>query len=79
MMLPHQFRSFILPVYTRNAGHVVWTAGALCKESVPDLPGEHRGILLLVLGNGLDHMRSGHLGLAATNHPGLEVASFVIS
>ena len=23
-------------------------------------------------------MRGGHLGLAATNHPGLEVASFVI-
>ena len=72
-LVPHD------PVDAGDAGDALLVADALRQEPVPDLPGKHSGILLLVLGNGINNWRCGHLGFAATNHPGLEVASFVIS
>ena len=72
-LVPHD------PVDAGHAGDALLVADPLRQEPVPDLPGEHGGVLLLVLSDGVDNRRRGHLGLAATNHPGLEVPSLVIS
>ncbi|KAG8183355.1 hypothetical protein JTE90_013046 [Oedothorax gibbosus] len=39
-----------LPVDGADGGYVVLVAGAISEQPVPDLPGEHGGILLLVVG-----------------------------
>ena len=72
-LVPHD------PVDAGDAGDAFLIADTLRQEPVPDLPSKHRGIFLLIFGNGVNNWRCGHFGLAATNHPCLEVASFVIS
>ena len=71
-LVPHD------PVDAGDAGDAFLIADTLRQEPVPDLPSKHRGIFLLIFGNGVNNWRCGHFGLAATNHPCLEVASFVI-
>ena len=68
-----------MPVDGADAGDVVLRADPLRKEPVPDLPGEHGRILLLVLADGVHHWRCGHLGLAASDYTSLVVTSLVIS
>ena len=65
------------PVNGADWGRVVLAAHTLREEPVPDLPGEHGWVVLLVLGDGVHDVRGGHLGLAPADHAGLEVASFV--
>ena len=72
-------RIIVLPVYAGDTGHIFLAADSLSEESVSDLPGKHRWVFPLVLSNGVNNWRCGHPGFAATNHPGLKVASFIIS
>ena len=67
-----------LPIDGGDAGHVFLVADALGQESVANFPGEHGGILALVIGNGVDHVGRGHFGFAAANHARLETPRFVI-
>ena len=72
-LVPHD------PVDAGHAGHAVLVADPLRQQPVPDLPGEHGGVLLLVVADGVNNVGSGHLGLAAADDPGFEVASLVVS
>ena len=72
-------RIIVLPVYAGDTWHILLAADSLCEEPVPDLPGEHRGVLLLVFTDGVHHGRGGHLGLAATNNTSFVISSLVIS
>jgi hypothetical protein len=66
------------PVDTGNAGNVLLVADALREQPVPDLPGEHGGVLLLVLADSVHHRGCGHLGLAPADDARLEVPGLVI-
>ena len=65
------------PVDWADAGNVVLWADALRQEPVPDFPGEHGGVVLLVLGDGVNHVGCRHFGLGPAYHSGLEVAGLV--
>lgn len=53
-------------------------AYAFGEQPVAYLPGEHGGILALVVGDGVDDVGRGHLGLASANHASLEAARLVV-
>ena len=61
-----------------DARHAVLVTHALGQQPVPDLPGEHGRVLLLVFTDGVHHGGRGHLGLAAADYPGFVVPSLVI-
>ena len=67
------------PVYAGHTWYILLAADPLSEESVSDLPGEHRRVLLLVLADSVHHMWGGHLRLAPPDHPRLEVARLIIS
>ena len=67
------------PIYAGNTRNVLLATDPLRQQSVPDLPGEHGGVLLLVVADGVHHVGSGHLRLAAAYDPGFEVARLVVS
>ena len=67
----------LLPIDGADAGDVVLRADALGEEPVADLPGEHGRVVLLVLGDGVDHVGRRHFGLGPAYHSGLEVAGLV--
>ena len=71
-LVPHD------PVDAGHAGHAVLVTHALGQQSVPDLPGEHGGVLLLVFTNGVHHRRCGNLGFAASDNSSFVVSSFII-
>ena len=58
--------------------HVVLVADPFRQESIPDLPSEDSGILLLQLPDEPDHLRGGHPRLAAADGPGQNRAGLVI-
>ena len=66
-----------LPVDGADAGYVVLRADALREEPVPDLPGEHGRVVLLVVRDGVHDARRRHLRLGAADHARLEVARLV--
>lgn len=66
------------PVNGADAGHHVAVAHPLGQQPVSDLPGEHGGILPLVLGDLVHHLRGGHLGFGAADDPGLDAARLVV-
>ena len=66
-----------VPIDAGNTGHILGVADGVAEQSVPDLPGEHRWVLLLKVGDCIDHVGGRHLGLAAPYHTCLEVASFI--
>ncbi len=59
--------------------HALLVADPFRQQPVPDLPGEHGGVLLLVLADGVHHVGCGHLGLAPANHTRFEVPSLVVA
>lgn len=61
-----------------HAGDVVVRADALGEKPVPDLPGEDRGALALVVRDLGDHVRRRHPGLGAADGPGLDGARLVV-
>ena len=65
------------PVNAGHTRHVLLTADSLRKQPVPNLPGEHCGVLLLEVGDCVYHMGGGYLRLASTDDPCLEVARLV--
>ena len=73
----HQTLKPSQPVDWWNTWHVLLVTDALSEQPVPDLPGEHRGILLLVLADGVDHFRRCHFGLWASYDSWLDWACFV--
>ena len=68
-----------LPVDGADGGDIVLRANSLSQEPVPDLPCKHCWVVLLVLGDGVNHVRGGYLRLGAPNHTGLEVPRLVKS
>ena len=68
-----------IPVDAGHAGYVLLVADPLGEQPVPDLPGKHGGVLLLVLADGVHNGRGGHLGLATSDNTRLEVPRLVIS
>ena len=66
-----------LPVDGADTGDVVLGADALREEPVPDLPGEHGRVVLLVPRDGVNDAWRRHLRLRAADHPRLEVARLV--
>ena len=52
-------------------------ADAFSQEPISNLPGEHGGVVLLVLGDGVHHHGRRHFGLGAADDARLEVAGFV--
>lgn len=71
--------SEFLPVNGAHAGHRVAVTHPLCQESVPDLPGEHGGILPLVLCDFVHNLWGGHLGFGAADDAGLDAARLVVT
>lgn len=67
------------PVNGADAGHSVTVAHALGQQPVPDLPGEHGGVLPLVVCDFVHHLRGGHLGLGAANDARLDAASLIVT
>lgn len=67
-----------LPVDGGDAGDRVVVADALGQEPVADLPGEHGGVLPLVLGDLIHHFGRRHFGLGAADHAGLDAAGLVV-
>ena len=67
-----------LPVNGADTGYVLLIADALSKKSVAYLPGEHGGILALVVGDGVHHVGRGYFRFAPANHARLETARLVI-
>ena len=65
------------PVYAGHTWYILLAADPLGEQSVSDLPGEHRRVLLLVLADRVHHVGGRHLGLAAPYHTRLEVARLV--
>ena len=68
-----------LPVNAGHTGNILLVADPLRQQPVSDLPGEHGGVIFLVLRNGLHYARRGYLGFAPSNDARLEVACLVIS
>ena len=66
------------PVYTGDTGHILLATHPLGQQPVPDLPGEHGGVLLLVFTDGVHDVGGGHLGLTAAYNSGFVVASFIV-
>ncbi len=62
-----------------DTGHALLVADPFRQQPVPDLPGEHGGVLLLVLADGVHHVGCGHLGLAPADHARLEVPCLVVA
>ena len=67
-----------LPIDRADTGHIFLVANALGEESITNFPGEHGGILALVIGNGVDDVGRGHFGFASANHTSLEAPRFII-
>ena len=67
------------PVDAGHAGYSVLRTNSVGDEPLPDFPGEHGGVLPLVLGNGVHHMGCSHLGFTASNNTSSECSGFVIS
>ena len=72
-LVPHD------PVDAGDAGHAVLVADPLRQQPVPDLPGEHGGVLLLVFTDGINYGRSRHLGLAAAYDSGFVISRLIIT
>ena len=68
-----------LPVNGADTGHVILVADALGEQPVPDFPGEHGRVVLLVLRNGVHHVRGRNLGFAAADNSGFVISGFVKS
>lgn len=71
--------SVLSPVNGADAGHGVAVTHSLRQQSVPDFPGEHGGVLPLVLRDLLHDLRGGHFGLGAPDHTGLDAARLVVA
>lgn len=67
------------PVNGAHAGHRVAVTHPLCQQSVPDLPGEHGGILPLVLCDFVHNFRGGHLGFGAADNARLDAACLIVT
>lgn len=67
------------PVNGAHAGHRVAVTHALRQQPVSDLPGEHGGVLPLVLGDLVHNLRGGHLGFGAADDAGLDAACLVVA
>ena len=65
------------PVYAGYTWHILLAADPLSEKPVPDLPGKHGRVLLLVLADCVHHMGGRHLGLAPPYHPRLEVPRLI--
>lgn len=77
--IPPEFRHpGLSPVNGADTGHGVIVTHPLCQEPVSDLPGEHGGILSLVVTNLFHHLGGGHLGLGAPYHSRPDAASLVV-
>ena len=44
-----------VPIDAGNTGHILGVADGVAEQSVPDLPGEHRRVLLLVLAENINY------------------------
>lgn len=66
------------PVNGAHAGHHVAVAHPLGQQPVSDLPGEHGGILPLVLSDLVHNLWGGHLGLGAADHARFDAARLVV-
>ena len=75
------FRSLVThdSIDRRDTWNTVLITDTLRQQPVPDLPGEHGGVLLLVLADGIHNVGGCHLGFASPYHSRLEVARLVIS
>ena len=67
-----------IPINTRDTGDILLSTDSLCQQPVPDLPGEHGRVLLLVVSDGVDHGRCRHLWLAAADNACFVVASLIV-
>lgn len=71
--------NIILPIYGRYAGHIILRANAFCQQPIPYLPGEHRRVLPLVVGDRVNDWRRRDLWLRAAYDASLKATSFIIS
>lgn len=73
------FPVHVLPVYGADAGHRVAVTHSLSQKPVSDLPGEHGGILPLVLCYLVHHFRRSHLRLRSTDHSRFYASCLIVS
>ena len=66
-----------LPVYRADAGNRFCRADALAEQTIADLPGEHRRVLLLVDRNRLDHGHRRDLRLRPSDDSRLDGARVI--
>lgn len=67
------------PVYGGDAGDGVIIADALRQQPVPDLPGEHGGILAFIVRYFIHNLRRGHFRFGSSDDSRLYAASLIIS
>ena len=67
------------PIYAGNTRNVLLATDPLRQQPVPDLPGEHGGVLLLVFTDGVNYGRSRHLGLTAAYDSGFVISRLIIT
>ena len=70
---------FCVPVDWANTGHVFGGTHPLRKESIPDLPGKHGGVFVLVAGDGIHHFWCRHFRLGSADDARLNGARLIIS
>jgi hypothetical protein len=75
-MHPRPATALLAPPYTR---HVVGVADCLAEQPVPDLPGEDRGALPLVVGHLVHDARRRHAWLRAADCPRFYRPGLIVS
>ena len=63
----------------RYRGNVIRIADIVCQKTVPNFPGKHSWVRLLVVSYCVHNTGGCHLGLGATDDPRPDAASFVVS
>lgn len=67
------------PVYGGDAGDGVVITDAIRQQPVPDLPGEHGGILAFIVRYFIHHLRRGHFRFGSSDDSRLYASSLIIS
>lgn len=67
-----------LPVDWADAGNVAWVTHLLQHQAVSDLPGKHRGTVVLQLQDLLHHCGGRHLGLGSTYQPRSDASCLIV-
>lgn len=67
-----------VPVDGADAGHTVLVTDSIQQQPVSDLPGEHGGVGVFQIQDGLHNSGSGHFGLRASDHAWSDASCIIV-